>query len=203
MRKISKKGNRCNLVTFSAMIGIVCICAACAAPKVPLYRSTQWNPASVQNIAVLPVLDARLDRTEEINIERFILKPAAKKIRGRGYQSGTLSTWGAFPINHIEQVKRITPEQVRQLGPQTIQYVFLVALMDVKSEMGFGSSGNAEVAAWLFDKQTGTAVWYDKGIGQYGQGGLAGMMVKGLMGEAAVESAMSDLFRAFPSRSGS
>ena len=76
----------------------------------------------------------------------------------------------------------------------------VVCLDDVTSRMTFGSTGNAELSGYLYDKQDGKLVWQDKGIGQAGQGGLAGMMLKGTMKGQALNIATGNLMRSVPKR---
>ena len=169
-------------------------------PKYPIYRNAQWNPSAVDHIAVLPVFDARMDKSEQIDFDKRIWERTVTHLNNKGYGAQKTTTPGFFRVQHLDQLNRITPEQVRQMGPQSYRWIFFVALIDAKSEIGFGSFGNAEVKGYLFDKNVGQPVWFDKGVGQAGQGGLAGMMLKGLVMIDAMNNTVSDLFKTFPSR---
>ena len=77
----------------------------------------------------------------------------------------------------------------------------VLSLVDVKSKLTFGSTGNAEVAGVMYDKESGTITWRDKGIGQVGQGGLIGMAFKGMMANSAISAALHNLLSSFPAQS--
>jgi hypothetical protein len=89
---------------------------------------------------------------------------------------------------------------VRKLGPAEARWVMVVSLGDVTSKVTFGSTGNAEVSGYVYDKQDGKLIWKEKGVGQAGQGGLVGMMMKGMMKSAALNSAIDNLMRSVPKR---
>jgi len=90
---------------------------------------------------------------------------------------------------------------VGQLGAPEVRWAMIVSLVDVTSSMVFfGSTGNAEVIGYLYDKKDGTLVWRDKGAAQVGQGGFIGMALKSEMDEAALAEAIDRLFASFPQR---
>jgi hypothetical protein len=76
----------------------------------------------------------------------------------------------------------------------------VLVLDDVVTKLTFGSTGNAEVSGFLFDKQAGEIVWRDKGIGKVGQGGLLGMAMKAGMDGAAIDAAVGNLIASVPTR---
>jgi hypothetical protein len=76
----------------------------------------------------------------------------------------------------------------------------VLMLVDVATKLTFGSTGNAEVAGFLYNKEAGTIVWRDKGIGQVGQAGLMFMLMKGAMAGSAIDVAMNSLLSSIPKR---
>ena len=78
--------------------------------------------------------------------------------------------------------------------------MLVVCLDDLASKITFGSTGNAEVSGFLFDKEKGELVWAGKGVGQAGQGGLMGMTMVGMMKGEAIGSALYNLLSGIPNR---
>jgi hypothetical protein len=99
-----------------------------------------------------------------------------------------------------EDLKDTKPAWIQKLGPSDAGWVMVVCLDDVASKMTFGSTGNAEVSGYLYHRQTATLIWKDKGVGQAGQGGLAGMMMKSTMKGVAPGTAMWNLLSSIPKR---
>ncbi|MEK7274883.1 MAG: hypothetical protein AAB110_06475 [Candidatus Desantisbacteria bacterium] len=53
--------------------------------------------------------------------------------------------------------------------------------------MKLGSTENAELAGYMYDKKAGIVIWHDKGIGQTGLGGLVGMAFKAWKDEQSIQ----------------
>jgi hypothetical protein len=72
---------------------VICVSAAvlgaagCAAPKKALYSSPQFAPAAVSQVAVLPIVDARVGKEEPIELQKdvggYLKKPAFKYQQGK------------------------------------------------------------------------------------------------------------------------
>ena len=74
------------------------------------------------------------------------------------------------------------------------------AVHDVTRRLTFGSTGNAEISAYLYDREKAALVWHDKGLGQAGQGGLLGMALINLMDESALQMATGNALMSLPKR---
>jgi len=74
----------------------------------------------------------------------------------------------------------------------------VILLIDVNTKLTFGSTGTAEVAGFLYDVESEKMIWRDKGIGKAGQGGLVGMLMKGMMDEQAISMANYNLVASIP-----
>lgn len=123
-----------------------------AVPKVPIYYNHQWNRNAPKTITLLPVVDVRRDKKEHVNLDRYVKDRTLSAITKKGFGSQYSKYFAPFQIGYLEQLKQLTVEQVRQLGPQSCQYILIVAVIDIRSEITFGSTGNAEVAGYLYDK---------------------------------------------------
>jgi hypothetical protein len=95
-----------------------------------------------------------------------------------------------------------TPEFIMALPPESAKWVLLLVLHDARSKMTFGSTGNAELSGYLFDREGGALVWRNKETAKVGQGGLLGMAFKGGMQKSAVTQAAQAVLGTFPARSG-
>lgn len=181
---------------------ILCIClvVGCASPKNAIYMDEAFGTSEAQEIALLPVIDARIDTTVEVDVEKQIRKEVKEKLEKMDYDVSLASTMGDVQDILEEKLKSASPQWIRRLGPLEARWVMVLALVDLTTKLTFGSTGNAEITGYLFDKESGKKLWQDKGIGQVGQGGLLGMMMKGGMGDEAIEAAVKDLMRSIPKR---
>jgi hypothetical protein len=97
-------------------------------------------------------------------------------------------------------LKAANPTWIGELKPDDARLILVIELIDVQTKTTFGSTGNAEVAGYLFDKDSKKMIWHDKGIGQVGQGGLMGMAMKAGMDEDAIRMALASLMSSIPKR---
>lgn len=125
---------------------------------------------------------------------------AVNVLKKKRYSASAGSFSGEIGEIDEEDLQSALPAYIKKLGPANARWVMVICLQDVASRITFGSTGNAEVSGYLFDKNRGELVWQGKGVGQAGQGGLAGMAMKGLMNSAALDSAVYNLFGGIPNR---
>ncbi len=155
--------------------------------------------AAIQNISVLPVVDARAGKKAGVNMEK-LQGGVVRTLKKKHYSVGAASSSGEVGEIAVEDIEGADPKYLKKLGPSGERWVMVVFLDDVASKITFGSTGNAELRGFLFDKDTGDLIWKDRGVGQAGQGGLMGMTMKGMMKGAALDAAVSSLLASVPKR---
>jgi hypothetical protein len=188
-------------IRWAAGASLLALTPACAVPmKQAIHLEPSFQPVSVAEIRVLPVVDARVDKQQKTDIEKHVRGAALKNLQKKGYKALTTNELGPAGAIDEEQLKASDAAWIKQLGPAEARFVMVLAVLDIKTRLTFGSTGNAEVTGVLYDKDAGVALWRDKGIGQAGQGGLAGMLVKGAMDETAVGAAMYNLLSSLPAK---
>lgn len=182
-----------------AVLSLVAIFAVdCAAKK---NAKSEPDPVfmAIQNISVLPIVDARAGKKAGVNLEK-LQQSVAKVIKKKRYSVSSANIPGEAGEIAVEDVEAADPSYVKKLGPTNERWVMVVFLDDITSKITFGSTGNAELSGYLFDKQDGRLVWKNKGVGQAGQGGLAGMAMKGMMKGEAMSNAIGSLLSSIPKR---
>jgi hypothetical protein len=152
---------------------------------------------AIDQIAILPVVDLRAGKKDKVNLES-LRKTTEGVLKRKNYTAIRTDNAGTAGEIVEEDLNDARPEWIKRLGPPESRWVMVVGLGDVHSSMTFGSTGNAQVIGFLFDKQDGSVLWKGTGVGQAGQGGLAGMMMKGMMKGEALDNAMFNLLGSFP-----
>jgi hypothetical protein len=166
-------------------------CAVRKAPEIsPIFTA-------IQNISVLPIVDARAGTKASVNMEN-LQTTAVNALKSKRYRVTAAATSGEARQIVEEDLQSAKPEWTKKLGPTDARWVMVVCLGDVTSSLTFGSTGNAQLSGYLFDKESGENIWKGKGVGQAGQGGLAGMLMKGTMKSAALNAAMFNLVSSMP-----
>jgi hypothetical protein len=152
---------------------------------------------AIDQITIIPAVDLRAGKKDTVNLEKLD-KMAEGVLKRKNYSAARTDNKGIIGDIAEEDLNDAKPEWIKRLGPADARWVMVLGLNDVHSKMSFGSTGNAEVVGFLFDKQDGSVLWKGTGIGQAGQGGLLGMAMKGAMSEAAIETAVGNLLNDIP-----
>lgn len=184
------------------LCGLLVLGGCATAIKPPLHLAPGFEFRAIEAIELLPVVDVRVDKTISVNLEKQIRAPVARDLTKKGYRVSQAVFTGEAGALTEEDLKEAKPEWVRRLGSSQARWIVVMCLVDVRTKLTFGSTGNAEVTGYLFDRQEGTLSWRDKGIGQVGQGGLLGMMMKSDMDNSAISAALGNVMASFPKRKG-
>jgi hypothetical protein len=183
-----------------AGLGLVLASVACGPGglKTPIHLQPDFQFVSVDRVVVLPPVDLRVDKSYKLDVAGELGGRTLDRLKHRGFAASVASSAGDAGDIAEEDLKDPKAEWVQKLGPSDARWVFVTCLVDLKTRMTFGSTGNAEVSGFLFDREHGTLAWRDKGFGQAGQGGLMGMAMKGSMKGSALNAAFDNLFASVP-----
>jgi hypothetical protein len=154
---------------------------------------------AISRIDILPILDLRVDKKDKVNFEA-LSKIAAGILQKSNYVAYPTVDRGTVGEIAEEDLTDAKPEWVKRLGPSQARWVMVLGLNDVHTKMTFGSTGNAEMIGFLFDKRDGSVVWKKTALGKQGQGGLLGMAMKGAMVDMAAQTAVANLLDDIPKR---
>ena len=178
----------------------VALVSGCATTKPADFIATGFDCADVDSVQVLPVLDLRVDQSEQLDLDKLVFPIAENFLEDRGYPY-TLEPDRSF-LSDIsrDDLEAPTREFITSLPPAPAKWVLVLSLDASSTELGFGATGNAEMSGYLFDKQNGQLTWRNKELGRVGQGGLIGLAMQGLMEESAIQQANRLVFQALPYR---
>ncbi|WP_300672704.1 hypothetical protein [Desulfoluna sp.] len=177
----------------------VLILMGCAGAKQPIFLSSTFGQEMVENILVLPIVDLRFNKEPELpKLDKWVQRVVKGKLKYKKYTFTLISDLSIVDNITEEDLKEVDAEWVKNLGPSGSRWIIIVALLDAKSKLTFGCTGNAEISGYLIDKKEGSILWRDKGIGKTGYSGLGGMLMKGFMLEEAIKMASVDLMKSFP-----
>lgn len=186
-----------------AMLFVLVLLAGCASTPYtkPEFLDAGFDPRAAAQLAIAPVLDLRVDKTEELQLDAWVHAMARTLVTRRGYQVTTYADRALVdPLQGLATPAAIQAGIKDVAIPGGPRHVLVFALVDAYSKLTFGSTGNAEMAGYLVDQQRREIVWRHSVVGQIGQGGLLGMAMKGLMTRSAIESATMKLVYSIPPR---
>lgn len=195
MQKLFSKPLRKLLIFFPILIII-----GCAAAKQPIFLSSTFGQERVGNVFVLPIVDQRFNKEPALpKLDKWVQGTVKGQLKRKKYTFTLVSDRSIIDNITEEDLKEADAEWVRNLGPSGSRWVMVVVLLDARSKLIFrGSTGDAEVSGYLFDKKDGSMLWRDKGIEKSGFPGLIGMAMKKWMLGDAIRMATFELMRSFP-----
>lgn len=189
------------LVIFSLMA--ISLVSGCASPqlKKAIHLAPEFQAASVSEVTLLPVIDSRLDKEIKVDLEKQLRDPVKKLLENKGYIVSINNNVDGIAQTTEDDLKSGDCMLIKQLDSSSARRVLVILLIDVNTKLTFGSTGTAEVSGFMYDKESEKMIWRDKGIGKSGQGGLVGMMMKGMMDEQAIGMAVRNLMASIPKHS--
>lgn len=173
------------------------------APKYtpPKYLSAQFESTEVTTLAVLPVLDLRADRSKALALDAWVHRICRYLIKRRGYKPTFYGDRSMIEsLQQLGQGELVEAQVQRLRAPQAGRWLLLFGLIDSYEKGKFGSTGNAEMVAYIVDQQDGLVLWRHDTVGQIGVAGPVGMMMQGLMERSGIEVATKALIESIPPR---
>lgn len=183
-----------------SIAGVALMLTGCATtlPK-PLRSAADFRPETMDTVYILPVVDARADKKLNLNLTG-LQKTMANDLKRKRYNVVVLPDANLVAGITDEDLREPARDWIKGIGPSEARWVMVLAVGELSRKITFGSTGNAEVSLAIFDKQTGTAVWGDKALGQAGQGGLIGMCMVSAMDGQALGMAVGQVLYKIPKK---
>ena len=167
------------ILIVSVSFGVLLEGCATKGPAVSIRIDPAFTPANMQDITVLPIVDARRDKSQPWDREEWqkrwekkwanvlLIRPLEKK----GYTVALATDFGGVDNINADDIAESALSWVHALGPEGAQWILLMTLEDLVNSPQFGTSWATSCAMILFDKNIGKAVWrYDvvttKGSGE-------------------------------------
>ena len=172
----------------------------CGTIPPPMQKDPGFRPQQMDKVSVLPVIDARVDTAIKLDLDKKVQRLAKNDLEDKRYAVEVVTDPRALGGISGEDLRAGNAGALAKLGPPDARWVMVFTLEELSRRLTFGSSGNAEITMAIVDRQSKRVVWRDKGVGRAGQGGLIGMAMIGMMGEAALEEAVRPILRKIPDR---
>ncbi len=185
-----------NFITISVLFSF----SACVSTVPALYMKSEFEQLGVNKIYLLPTVDLRLDTSKQLKTDKWVHNVMRKQLKQKKYQSHSLSNRALIADITEENLMDDQPSWLSTIELDEARWILLPILHDVSTKATFGSTGNAEMSAMLFDRNKQVLIWRHKTASKVGQGGLIGLAMKGAMAQSAIEMASLRLAQALPKR---
>lgn len=181
-----------------SLAGASLLTSACATRK-PIFLESDLARQQIQTIALLPVVDRRLDRSYEVDLEEAVRDRARKALEKKGYGVVLPATFNTESSLAAHDVAEMEDDELAALVPEGADAAAIVYIEDILSDY--------KVLYYRFKIETsGTIVsrtgvlWHDKATGASGQGGLISGAFQGWDRSTAYDAGVGGLFATWPDR---
>jgi hypothetical protein len=186
-----------SMLVIGAML--IAMAVGCAKrPNVPIYSDPDLENMGFDTVTFLPVVDRRVDKSYDIDLEKDVGGRVVKDLEKKGYtvlRADAFSQSANVPNNEVAEMEA---HELAELGPDNAERMLVVYLDDVSSKTALGYSFKMESTAVLVDKSSGSMLWKDKGIGSAGQGGMLGCAMAGATKGEAMGLSVKEMMGSFP-----
>lgn len=192
-----------NLFVFAMIaFAVLALLPGCFTPGKLMLDSPELYSVNKPLLYVLPLADARPDKSESANFDRWAVKTLARQLKRKGYKIEQVKDRTAEDAIEEDQLRGlrdtlVTADEkklIARLGPADARWILLPVLQDYHLKVVLGCKATVDAGCYLLDKQTGrTALWHKaEGVGS------AGVLLCPLAGQSATESAFITICYSFP-----
>jgi hypothetical protein len=176
------------------------VLAGCASGRAPLVLDDTIRPDEINEVVVLPVIDARPSRLDQVQVARNVEEATVRFLRERGYFTLSADRFRQRPSEPLD-LHLAGPDQLLPLAPEDSTFFMLVQVE--RLEPGTDESGqtyDARLAAVLVDRTKGRVVWRDVATASSTLSGVLTVFSRGSRQYEAAVNASRALVETLPNK---
>lgn len=174
--------------------------AGCVAERIPLVLDETLRATEIDEVVVLPVIDARPSRFDQVQVARNVGDAVVRFLRERGYFTLAADSFRERPGGPFD-LSVAAAELLMPLAPEDAKFFMLVQVE--RLEPGVDESGqtyDAKLSAVLVDRARGQVVWRDVAIASSSLSGILTVFSRGSRQYEAAVNASRALVWTLPDR---
>lgn len=180
------------------LVGVFFLLEGCAVTQPAFYRASEFKPESIDQITLLPAVDARIDKNVAVNLEDRLRGEAATILKRKGYTVVLSAATRETAELTNDNLRAADPALIKHLGPPEARWIMVLALIDLNV---VGDTDKVEVSGFLYNKENGMLLWRDTSICLVGrESGIFNISTNSVMGNIGISSAVDTLLASIPER---
>ncbi len=160
------------------------------------YKNTKG--VVVDTITILPLIDARIDQTDKLDLVSDMGDTAKGLLEEKGYDAIISNSNGSVEKVTVDMLQSAKPGWIKRLGPGNARWVMVLRLETLLVDAAFTTKAHAVATGYMFDKKTLKTIWYDKVTMNETAKGLYGAMF--LTNSFSVRAVTTMLLASIPTR---
>jgi hypothetical protein len=175
------------------------ILAGCTTTKPAIKLDPSFSEMQIESVALLPIIDRRVDKSYEIDLENKVRQAAKENLEKKGYTVIMPSTFVEGRNVDPAEVEAMGINDLASLGPPDSKAIVLIYIEDILSSYKVLSYAfKIEATASVISKEKQCELWRNKAVGKAGQGGLISGITQGLDRSSAIGACIGELFSNLP-----
>ncbi len=141
------------------LLVIIVLCQFGCVTHTVVYQQKDFKPHNLGSIAVLPVIDDRIEVLEKFDFEEETegIQPLiVKKLKKKGYVSEAVDDANAIGNIQPAQIPFLDAGSISDIGPIDANYILLPVV-------NIANSACVAFICYLYEKQTGELIWEGSG----------------------------------------
>ena len=174
--------------------------SGCVAERTPLILDASLRPEEIDEVLVLPVIDARPSRFDQVQVARNVGDATVRFLRERGYFTLAADRFRERPSGPLD-LHVAGPEQLLPLAPEDSKFFMLVQVE--RLEPGVDATEqtyDARLAAVLVDRAHARVVWRDVATASSSLSGMLTVFSRGSRQYEAAVNASRALVETLPNK---
>lgn len=174
----------------------------CGPQRAALVLDDTLRADEIDEVVVLPVIDARPSRLDQVQIARNVEDATVRFLRERGYFTLAANRFRQRPEGPLD-LHVAGPEQLVPLAPEDSRFFMLVQVerLEPGTDEG-GQTYDARLAAVLVDRAQGRVVWRDVATASSTLSGVLTVFSRGSRQYEAAVNASRALVETLPDKAG-
>lgn len=186
------------------LVGVTLLMVGCAGrvPRTPIYADPDLANIFFDTVTVLPVVDRRVDKSTDVNLEKNVRGKAVKALEKNGYSVLVAESFAEGIDIPNDEVAEMEVHELATLGSPDTGMMLILFMDDASGATALGYSFKSEMTALLLDKSRKAMIWKDKGVASQGQGGLLGCAMSGSIKSECLSACVNSMLESFPAGPG-
>jgi len=185
------------------IVPMLLVLAGCGSARAPLVLDESLRAEDVDEVLVLPVIDARPDPYEDVRVARNVGDAMVRFLRERGYFTLAAESYRERPTGPLD-LHVATPAQLIPLAPEDAKFFVLVQVESLKPGVDeSGQTYDARLSAVMVDRPRNRVVWRDVATASSTLNGMLTVFSRGSRQYEAAVNASKALVETLPDRSAS
>jgi hypothetical protein len=181
-------------------IVLAILISGCSVPA-PLVLDESIRPEEIDEVVVLPVIDARPTRFEHVQIARNVEDATVRFLRERGYFTLTADRFRERPSGPLD-LHVAGPAELVPLAPEDTRYFMLVQVERLEPGVSdeTGQAYDARLTGVLVDRERGRVIWRDVATASSHLSGVLTVFARGSRQYEAAVNASRALVETLPDK---